>query len=68
MGYTFGMRVTEEERELITAVAKRLDRGESEMLRLLIREVARALDVTPANAGANQDSRGVEKSGTRAAA
>lgn len=41
----FTLRVNPDERQLIAAVAQRLDRNESDTLRLLVREKARALGV-----------------------
>ncbi len=43
---TFGMRVTDEERSLIKAVADRLQRDESDTIRLIVRNVAQELGVT----------------------
>jgi len=43
---TFGMRVSEEERKLISAVAARLQRDDSDMIRLLVRNVAEQLGVS----------------------
>jgi len=42
---TFGLRVTNEERGLIRAVADRLQREESDTIRLLVRNVAQELGV-----------------------
>jgi hypothetical protein len=42
---TFGFRVTDEERGLIKAVAERLQRDESDTIRLLVRNVAQELGV-----------------------
>ncbi len=44
---TFGFRVTDEERGLIKALATRLQRDESDMIRLVIRNVAEELGVRP---------------------
>ncbi len=44
---TFGMRVTDEERSLIKAVADRLQRDESDTIRLIVRNVAQELGVAP---------------------
>ena len=44
---TFGLRVTNEERGLIRAVAERLQRDESDTIRLLVRNVAQELGVRP---------------------
>lgn len=41
----FTLRVNTAERELITAVAQRLERSESDTVRLLVREKARELGV-----------------------
>ena len=46
---TFGMRVTDEERSLIKAVAERLQRDESDTIRLIVRNVAQELGVAPTN-------------------
>ena len=46
---TFGFRVTDEERGLIKAVADRLQRDESDTIRLLVRNVAQELGVAPTN-------------------
>ncbi len=43
---TFGMRVTDEERSLIKAVAERLQRDESDTIRMIVRNVAQELGVT----------------------
>jgi len=43
---TFKLRVNETERQLITVVAQRLDRNESDTVRFLLREKARELGVT----------------------
>lgn len=45
---SFTLRVSEAERQLIAAVAKHLDRTESDAMRLLVRQKARELGVTPA--------------------
>ena len=45
---TFGLRVTNEERGLIKAVAERLQRGDSDTIRLLVRNVAQELGVVAA--------------------
>ncbi len=42
----FTLRVSPTERQLIAAVAERLDRTESDAVRLLVREKARQLGVT----------------------
>jgi hypothetical protein len=42
---TFKLRVNETERQLITAVAQRLERTESDTVRFLLREKARELGV-----------------------
>jgi hypothetical protein len=44
---TFKLRVNETERKLITVVAQRLERNESDTVRFLLREKARELGVTP---------------------
>ena len=44
---TFGMRVTDEERSLIKAVAERLQRNESDTIRLIVHNVAQELGVAP---------------------
>ena len=44
---TFQLRVTDEERRVFTAVAQRLERTESDTIRLLVRNVAEQLGVTP---------------------
>jgi hypothetical protein len=44
---TFGMRVSLTERQLMAVVAQRLERTESDTLRLLVREKARELGVLP---------------------
>ena len=44
---TFGFRVTDEERGLIRAVAERLQRDESDTIRLLVRNIAQELGVSP---------------------
>ncbi len=44
---TFGFRVTDEERGLIRAVAERLQRDESDTIRLLVRNIAQELGVAP---------------------
>jgi hypothetical protein len=43
----FTLRVNPTERMLITAVAERLERTESDAVRLLLREKARELGITP---------------------
>lgn len=43
---SFTLRVNFNERQLIAAVAERLDRNESDTVRLLIREKARELGLT----------------------
>jgi hypothetical protein len=44
---TFGFRVSDEERGLIKAVADRLQRDESDTIRMIVRNVAQELGVTP---------------------
>jgi len=44
---TFQLRVTDEERRVFTAVAQRLERTESDTIRLLVSNVAEQLGVTP---------------------
>ncbi len=44
---TFQLRVTDEERRVFKAVADRLQRDESDTIRLLVRNVAQELGVTP---------------------
>jgi hypothetical protein len=46
----FTMRVSPAERDLLTAVAKKLERVESDALRLLVRREAQRLDIAPAAA------------------
>jgi len=43
------VRVTTNERQLAEAVAERLERTESDMVRLLVREKARELGIMPSN-------------------
>ncbi len=43
----FVFRTDKQERELIALVAQRLDRTESDTMRLLVRQVAEQLGVTP---------------------
>jgi hypothetical protein len=45
---TFKLRVNETERRLIAAVAQRLDRNESDAVRLLVKERAREMGILPA--------------------
>ncbi len=59
---TFGFRVTDEERGLLKAVADRLQRDESDTIRLLVRNVAEQLGVS---ASATND-RKTDASGKRA--
>ncbi len=61
---TFGMRVTDEERSLIKAVAERLQRDESDTIRLIVRNVAQELGVTVSA----QDDRKTDTSGQLRAA
>lgn len=42
---TFTFRVDEEEKQLIAALSARLERNQSDVLRLLLRESARALGI-----------------------
>jgi hypothetical protein len=44
---TFKLRVNTTERELIAAVAQRLDRNESDAVRLLVKERAREMGILP---------------------
>ncbi len=44
---TFTFRVNADERHLLTEVANRLERTESDAVRLLVRKAARELDVLP---------------------
>ncbi len=44
----FVFRTDKQERELIALVAARLDRTESDTMRLIVRQVAAQLGVTPA--------------------
>jgi len=48
------MRVNQSERELIATVAQKLERGESDTLRLLVRREAQRLGITQAT---NDDRR-----------
>ncbi len=43
---TFGFRVTDEERGLLKAVAERLQRDESDTIRLIVRNVAQEMGLT----------------------
>lgn len=45
----FTMRVNSAERDMIAAVAQKLERGESDTLRLLVRREAQRLGVAPTN-------------------
>jgi hypothetical protein len=45
----FTLRVNATERELIAAVAQKLERGESDTLRLLVRREAQRLGIAPTN-------------------
>ncbi len=60
---TFGFRVTDEERGLLKAVAERLQRDESDTIRLLVRNVAQELGVTHIT----QNDQETDASGQRAA-
>ncbi len=53
----FTMRVNQSERELIATVAQKLERGESDTLRLLVRREAQRLGITPTT---NDDRRPAE--------
>lgn len=57
----FAMRVSVAERQLIAAVARKLERNESDTMRLLVREKARELGVMPA---APKDDRHVAQAAT----
>ena len=46
---TFQLRVSDEERRVFKAVADRLQRDESDTIRLIIRNVAQELGVAPTN-------------------
>ncbi len=54
---TFGFRTSVEGRQELKAVAQRLKRTESDTIRLLVREIARELGVTP-QAGSTQRAKG----------
>ncbi len=45
---TFGFRTDEDERKMIALVAKRLERSESDAMRLILRQVAQQLGCVPA--------------------
>ena len=61
---TFQLRVSDEERRVFKAVADRLQRDESDTIRLLVRNVAQELGVTPVP----QDERKADTSGQLQAA
>ncbi len=44
---TFGFRTDAKERQMIALVAKRLERTESDTIRLIVRQVAEQLGVAP---------------------
>ena len=47
--YVLGFRANDQERQLITAMAQRLERSESDTIRLVLREKARELGIAPTN-------------------
>jgi len=51
----FVFRTDKQERELIALVAARLDRTESDTMRLIVRQVAAQLGVTPTKADRRTD-------------
>ena len=53
----FVFRTDKQERELIALVAARLDRTESDTMRLIVRQVAAQLGVTPTKADRRADQK-----------
>ncbi len=53
----FVFRTDKQERELIALVAQRLDRTESDTMRLIVRQVAAQLGVTPTKADRRADQK-----------
>ncbi len=53
----FVFRTDKQERELIALVAQRLDRTESDTMRLIVRQVAAQLGVTPAQTDQRADQK-----------
>ena len=53
----FVFRTDKQERELIALVAQRLDRTESDTMRLLVRQVAAQLGVTPTKAARHAEQK-----------
>jgi len=53
----FVFRTDKQERELIALVAQRLDRTESDTMRLIVRQVAAQLGVTPTKADQRADQK-----------
>jgi len=47
--YVLGFRANDQERQLITAMAQRLERSESDTIRLVLRERAREMGIMPSN-------------------
>lgn len=43
----FGFRVTDEERQMITTIAQRLERSESDTVRIIVRRYAREMGFLP---------------------
>ena len=48
--YRVAFRVSKEEKNVIKAIAQRLDRNESDAMRLMLSEFAKALDIEPGQA------------------